>query len=265
MGLKSQLTCKQLAGGYFGRAVVRGVSLSLEPGEFVGLLGANGGGKSTLLKLLLGLLKPMAGEIHLQEKPLAAWSAKERAGQIAYVPQQETSAFDFSVQDVVAMGRYPALERGRGLTSDDFAAIHEALEALALTSLAHRTLPTLSGGEQGRVRVARALAQKAPLLLLDEPTAHLDPAHGSRLMTLLRSLASEKGHGVLASLHDLNQAAHYCDRLLLLSEGKLTAQGTPEAVLTSENLRLAFGIEAHIETNPRTGKPMVLEYSALPQ
>ena len=261
------LSAHALSGGYGNRAVLSEITFVLEPGEFVGVLGANGGGKSTLIRLLLGWLLPMSGEVRLDDKPLGEWTAKERARQIAYVPQGESAAFDFTVREVVAMGRYAHLVKNIGLTPADYAVIHSALETMHLPLLADRPLATLSGGEQRRVRIARALAQQSFLMLLDEPTAHLDPAHQVRLMTQLRSLVHaaepEGRRGVLASLHDFNQAAEFCDRLLLLHAGRLLAQGTPAEVLTLENLRVAFGIEATLETNSRTGKPFVLEYRAI--
>ncbi|MBC7526756.1 MAG: ABC transporter ATP-binding protein [Chthonomonadaceae bacterium] len=263
----TELIAENLGGGYRGKEVISETNFTVREGEFVGLLGANGGGKTTLLKMLLGLSSPMSGRVLLDGKPLREWSSRERAKRIAYVPQQEAQGFDFSVREIVSMGRYAYLQGQKGMTLTDFEEVNRAIDRLSLLPLAERPLTELSGGELQRVRLARALAQQSPLLVLDEPITHLDPAHGARLMTLLRSLVDnqEKGQrkGVLASLHDLNQASRYCDRILLLSEGKLLVQGTPQTVITHEYLEIAFGIDACIETNPRTGKPFVLDFGAV--
>jgi iron complex transport system ATP-binding protein len=194
--------------------------------------------------------------VTLVGRGLGACSALERARRIAFVPQSEPTHFEFAVRDVVLMGRYPHRPRG-GLTTEDFDLAALVMEETDILHLAERSITELSGGEHRRVLLARALIQDAPLLLLDEPTAHLDIAHQAELMEQVRRRVRE-GRGALAALHDLNQAAEFCDRLVLMQQGKLLADGAPEEVLTRENLRIAYQVEAEIGVNPATGRPMTL-------
>ncbi|WP_299910413.1 ABC transporter ATP-binding protein [uncultured Paracoccus sp.] len=217
------------------RQVLRGVSLQLEPGEFVGLLGPNGAGKSTLMEAALGLI-PFAGH-----SDLAALPARDRAHRAAYLPQSREIAWPISVQNLVALGRIP-WPGASG--AEDRAAIDAAISRMGLEPFRARTATRLSGGEQGRALIARALAQETPLLLADEPVAGLDPAQQLACLRLFRALAGE-GHGILASIHDLGLAARFCTRLVLLADGEVLADGPPGEVLTAENLSRAFGISVY--------------------
>lgn len=257
-----QLLAENVIAGYGATDVLHSVSLRLETGEFVGLLGQNGCGKSTLLRVLTHVLPHKMGQVSLEGKPIHQWSSLERAKRIAFVPQKEATHFEFTVRDVVLMGRYPHQPRG-GLSVADFDLATRAMEETDILSLADRLVTQLSGGEHRRVLLARALVQETPLLLLDEPTAHLDIAHQVELLTQVRSLVRDQRRGALAALHDLNQAAEFCDRLCLMHQGAMLAEGTPEQVLTTPNLRVAFQIEAEIENNPKTGRPFLLRVSPL--
>ena len=255
-----RLEARSVAAGYDGRPVLDAVSLTIGTGEFVGLLGQNGSGKSTLLRVLTSALKPHSGSVELDGKPITQWSPKERAKRIAFVPQQETTTFAFTVQDVVLMGRYPYQERNRHEQIQDYAIARQAMESTDTLALQNRPVTRLSGGEYRRVLMARALAQQSPLLLLDEPTAHLDIAHQAELLSLARELAhqSNQPYGVLAALHDINQAAEFCDRIVLLHSGQVIAEGSPETVLTEDNLRHAYNAEVRMGLNPLTQRPMIL-------
>ncbi len=254
-----RLEAHSIIAGYDSRNVLENVSMTVATGEFVGLLGQNGSGKSTLLRVLTHALKPHSGSVELDGKPIVQWSPKDRAKRIAFVPQQETTTFAFTVQDVVLMGRYPHLDRNRREQSEDYAIARRAMESTDTLALQDRPVTRLSGGEYRRVLMARALAQQSPLLLLDEPTAHLDIAHQAELLALAQQLAhrSEKPQGVLAALHDINQAAEFCDRIVLLLSGRVLAEGTPDAVLTEDNLRRAYNAEVRMGQNPLTGRPMI--------
>ncbi|MBU3030687.1 ABC transporter ATP-binding protein [Paracoccus marinaquae] len=215
------------------RPVLHAVSLQLRAGELVGLIGPNGAGKSTLMEAALGLI-PFAGRSNL-----ASMTPEGRARAAAYLPQSREIAWPVSVEDLIALGRIPWPGGGRGPA--DRAAIDAAIARMRLEPYRKRTALRLSGGEQTRALIARALAQEAPLLIADEPVAGLDPAQQLACLRLFRSLADE-GRGVLASIHDLGLAARFCSRLVLLAGGEILADGPPDAVLRDDLMRRAFGI-----------------------
>jgi iron complex transport system ATP-binding protein len=214
--------------------VVDGVSLTVGPGDCVGLIGPNGSGKTTLLRAALGLLP------HSGHSNLAALTPRARARAAAFLPQAREVAWPISVADLVALGRLP---HGGG-TAQDAAAVTLALDRMGLAAFRDRSATALSGGEQARVLIARALAQETPLMLADEPVAGLDPESQIRTMQVFRALAAE-GKAVVASIHDLGLAARHCTRLVMLSRGRLVADGTPEAVLTPGNLAEVFGVHGY--------------------
>ncbi len=259
------LSAAKISAGYGGADILQAVSGGVAAGELVALLGPNGCGKSTLLRVLSGVLRPRSGAVTLDGRELPQWTATERAQRVAFVPQSETAAFDFSVRDIALMGRYPHRQKFRSETAQDYEIVAQALADTDITHLAARAVTELSGGEHRRVLLARALAQQTPLLLLDEPTAHLDLTHQAELMLLLRRLITERGVGVMAALHDLNQAAEFCDRLILMRGGEIVAVGTPELALTADNLRQVYGAEAEIGTNPATGRPFIFALRPLPR
>ena len=225
-----------------GSQILRGVDLRAERGELVGVIGPNGSGKSTLLKCIYRVLRPTGGAVWLDGRALSDYSYKESARQVAVVAQHNYYNFDFSVQDVVMMGRSPhkrALERDN---AQDHQMVAQALETVGMADFARRSFATLSGGEQQRVVLARALTQDTPCLILDEPTNHLDIKYQLQLMDIVKGL----DRTVIAAIHDLNIAAMYCDRLYAVKEGRVVADGKPEEVLTPELIRAVYEVEAEV-------------------
>lgn len=243
-------------GALAGQAALEEVTLTVAPGEFLGLIGPNGSGKSTLLRCLTGLLAPQGGAVLIDGQPVEEWPPGELARRLGVVPQSEQTAFEFTVEQLVAMGRYPHRRRWQRETAADRRAVAEALAFTGLTSLAQRPLGSLSGGERQRVLLARALAQEPQALLLDEVTTHLDLGYQAEILALLERLNAERGLTIVAVLHDLNLAARCCRRLVLLAQGRIVAEGTPTEVLTPDNLREAYGVE--VSVRPGTdGRPVV--------
>jgi iron complex transport system ATP-binding protein len=226
-----------------GNPILHDANLKTTEGELLGLIGPNGSGKSTLLRTMIGLLKPESGSIMLRDRPLNDWKRSDLARQVAYMAQGAWCHWPLSVEHVITLGRLPHLESWQKSSGQDQRAIQQAMEDAEVTYLKDRIVTTLSYGERTRVLLARALAVESPILLADEPIAGLDPGHQIQVMQLLNTLAS-RGKGIVVVLHDLTLAARFCHRLVLLHEGKDLATGNPEAVLTENNLREAYGIAA---------------------
>lgn len=259
----SVLRVEGLAAGY-GKPAFAGVTFTVGPGEFVGLLGPNGTGKSTLLKAVTGLVRPLAGSVELFGKPFDAFRPLELARRMALLPQQPPSDGDFSVLEVVRFGRHPYQQSfGWGRAEQDRRVVKEAMRAVGVEAWQDRRMGTLSGGEQQRVRLAQALAQEPELLLLDEPTAWADLSYQLDLMRQVSELARTRRLAVVAVLHDLNQAAQFCTRLLLLHHGRLEKDGSPADVLTEEAIARAYGVPVHVRNHPETGAPYILPRMAL--
>jgi iron complex transport system ATP-binding protein len=234
--------------------ILAGVNFELGAGELVGLIGPNGAGKSTLLKVMSGLWPGAQGQIELDGRTLHGYSTRELARRVAHVPQITHLDFPFTAREVVLMGRSPHLGRFQMESAHDRAIANHAMQTTSTLHLAERLANTLSGGEQQRIVIARALAQEPRILLLDEPTNNLDIKHQIGVLEMARTFAHERRLGVLAAIHDLGLAARYCDRLALMVCGKIIADGTPEAVLTPTRLAEAFEIGAQVYRDPYTGQ-----------
>ncbi|MBF9196505.1 ABC transporter ATP-binding protein [Microvirga terrestris] len=240
---------------------LQGIDLSLEPGCLTALIGPNGAGKTTLLRAMAGLVRPSAGEVALNGTPIARMPASERARAIAYLPQGGGVAWPLPVAKVVALGRLPFGERPEELPAKGREAVEAALRAVALEGFESRPATSLSGGERARMLLARALATQAPVLLADEPVAALDPRHQLIVLEVLKARA-RAGATVVAILHDLNLAARFADRIVLLDQGKVEVSGLPETVLTEAHLGSSFGIRARV-TREEAGL-LVLAQGPLP-
>jgi iron complex transport system ATP-binding protein len=250
----------QLEGVWFAygkNSVLRDLTLSVGEGEVVGLLGPNGCGKSTTLRLLTGALDPQRGSVEVWDRARRSYGRRELAQQVALVPQELQVTFDFLAQDLVMMGRAPYVHWLRGEREDDRAMTRRAMTDVGIRDLAQRPYRELSGGEKQRVVLAMALAQDAKILLLDEPTHNLDIRHQSGLFDLVRRINQDRGVTVLAVVHDINLASLYCDRVVLLRDGRVMEEGPPQEVITVENLRRCYDAEVHVFPHPQTGRPQV--------
>jgi len=250
--------------GYNGQPVLHDVDLVVARGQFVGIVGPNGCGKSTLVRALSRVLRPISGQVLLDGVDVYEMGARELARRLAVVAQENPIAFDFPVRDIVLMGRSPHLSRFAVEGHRDYAVAREAMALTHTLSFADRPLASLSGGERQRCMIARALAQQPDVLVLDEPTAHLDINHQIEILDLARRLTSERGLATLVVLHDLNLASQYCDHLVLIAQGQVAAAGPPADVVTEARIRAAYGANVQVRLHPTTGRPYVTLISRLP-
>lgn len=234
-------------------SILREISIQIPSKRFVGLIGPNGSGKSTLLKMIYRVLQPDTGTVYLDDQNVHKMQMRSVFQRMAVVSQESVPNFDFSVQEIVMMGRTPHKSMFQSDTAEDLAIVEQALSRVDMTEYRKRSFLSLSGGEKQRVMIARALAQQAEIIVLDEPTNHLDIRHQLQLMDLVKHLDVT----VLAALHDLNLASVYCDDLYVLQDGKVVDSGTPEEVITPELLRDVFGVVAEVTLHPVTQKPHI--------
>jgi iron complex transport system ATP-binding protein len=251
------LSVQNLSGGYGGDDVVRNVSFNTARGDFLGILGPNGSGKSTLLKLMSRVLRPREGRVLLEGSDIARLPLKGFCRRVAFVPPETPPAFSFSVWETVLMGRTPHLGRLEHETKKDFDCVARAMSFTGLEALRDKRTDELSAGERQRAVIARALAQEPALLLLDEPTSHLDVGHQIQILDLMRTLNRRDGLTVVTVLHDLNLASDYCDRVLLLDGGRLFRQGPPRDVLTYQNIESLYKTVVVVNESPVTRQPHV--------
>jgi iron complex transport system ATP-binding protein len=237
-----------------GQTILRDVGLRVAPGELVGLIGPNGAGKTTLLKVISGLWSGAQGQITLADRPLARFPTRDVARIIAQVPQITALDFPFTVRQIVLMGRNPHLGRFELETAHDRQIAERAMARTHTLDLADRLIGSLSGGERQRVLIARALTQEPRLLLLDEPTANLDIQHQMSILELVQDLIRDGAMGAVAAVHDLELAARFCNRLVLMYQGTVLAEGAPANVLIPENLHTAYLVETQPYTDPITGQ-----------
>lgn len=252
--LGSDIKVKNLQFGYGKSIIIKDINLEVKPGSFLSIVGPNGSGKSTLLKNISKSVLPQKGVIELDALNLLSLKSRQIAQKMAVVPQDTTIEFSFSVYETVLMGRTPFLNRFESEGPRDFALARWAMELTNIWHLRDRFVTEISGGERQRVIVARALAQEPKIILLDEPTAHLDIQHQVELLELLQSLNRTSGLTVVTVLHDLNLAAQFSENIVLMKEGEIFAEGKPHQVLTPANIRKVYSMEVAITDNPLTGR-----------
>jgi len=252
------LHCDDLTVRYGERVALSGVTLSAHAGEFLALAGPNGSGKTTLLRAVLGFLTPERGRVELFGRPSEGLSARERAQKVAWVPQMESPRDNVRLYDYVLYGRFPYHGPLDADSGADRAIARRVLAEVGLADRSQDGILSLSGGERQRATLARALAQTTPLLLLDEPTSHLDIAHQLDLLGRVRTLSQERSVSVVAAIHDLNLAARFADRIVVLSHGRLVADGPPGEILSVDLLARVWGISADLRRDPRSGAPYLI-------
>ncbi|MCX7920277.1 MAG: heme ABC transporter ATP-binding protein [bacterium] len=242
----------------YGRtAILSDITFAVEPGEILGIIGPNGSGKTTLLRLLTGILQAQSGTILISGKEIALWTRNELAKRIAVVPQDTFVPFNYTVREIVLMGRTPHLRLLQFESSKDVAILNQAMALTDTLEVSERYFDALSGGEKQRALIARALVQEPTILLLDEPTAHLDLNHQIEILDLVKRLNVEENLTVIFVTHDINLAAGYCHRLILLFDGTIFCSGSPQEVITEENIRQVYGTNVVVSEHPLTGVPQV--------
>jgi iron complex transport system ATP-binding protein len=254
---KSVFTIRDGWFGYTQNPVLEDINLSISKGIFYGLIGPNGSGKTTLLDLLAATTQPDRGEVVFKERPIGTYRRQELARLIALVPQDFTLGFDYTVFDVVLMGRHPHIPRFSNPSGNDLDLVENALAIMDIASLRDRTITNLSGGEKQRVVVARALAQDTEVLILDEATSNLDIRHTIEIMRVIYRRVVKTAVTVVAAIHDLNLAAAFCDELIVLNDGKIVAIGPVQEILTDTLIRQVFSVESHVYLHSETQTPRV--------
>lgn len=249
------LSTHNLSVGYHDKAIVKQVDLNIPEGKIIALLGPNGCGKSTLLKAMARILSPMEGQVHWQDQNLHGIASKKLAQQLALLPQTQPIPEGIKVKDLVAYGRSPYTGFWGRISKDDHDIITQVMQETGITELAEQLVSELSGGQRQRVWLAMTLAQDTPYLLLDEPTTYMDLSHQVELMHLLRKL-NLQGKTIITVLHDINQAARYCDHLIVMKKGEIVTQGSPDSVLTQRLLKEVFSLSAQIHQDPIAKTPM---------
>lgn len=252
------LNTDALSFSYKDKPVIEGITFRVEPGEVLGILGPNGCGKTTLLKNLNRNLRPSSGSVMIDDIDLESINKKAIARIVASIPQTNEIRFSFTVREIVGMGRMPFLSDFSGETSEDERIIDDALAKVNITDMADRYISTMSGGERQRVIIARALAQTPKVLLMDEPTLHLDINAQFDILELVRDLSHSENMAVVIVSHDLPMVARYCDNIIMIHNHKIHAAGRTEEVLTPENMRIVFGVDAELSVDSKTGNNTVI-------
>lgn len=254
----SRLKAQNLKLAYENRVICEGLDLNIPEGKFTVIVGPNGCGKSTLLRSMCRLLKPVQGQVCLDGKNIQKMPAKELARELGLLPQSSQAPDGIRVVDLVVRGRYPHQELFKQWSLEDQDAVFQAMKDTGVTELAERQVDELSGGQKQRVWIAMVLAQKTPILLLDEPTTYLDVTHQIDLLELFRHLNREKNHTIVAVLHDLNQACRYADHLIAFSNGQIVAQGEPNTLIDAKLVKQVFGLDSVIIDDPVSHTPLIV-------
>jgi iron complex transport system ATP-binding protein len=248
----------QITVGYQDLTVIENLTLEVGNAEFCAILGPNGAGKSTLLKSLIGYIPLQKGKIEIDGKDISDWNKKKLAQKISLIPQDFQLQFDHNVRELILMGRFPYLGYWESYSKKDYDIVERIIRQLDLQTMADKKFSQLSGGERQRVAIARALAQEAATILMDEAFSHLDVNHQIEIMQLLSKINKKQKKRILLVSHNLNLACEYCDRVIMLKKGKLIADGSPNEVVTKENIKKLFGAELLIVKHPISGKPNII-------
>jgi len=251
------MSLKKVGFRYGSLWALKDLDFDLRPGELLGILGPNGSGKSTLLKVVDGILTPQEGEVFLNDRPVSGYTRSGLASEVAMVAQESHFRFSFSAIEVVLMGRFPHLRRFQFEGQRDMEKAFEAMRATHCLELAARPIDELSGGEKQRVLIARALAQEPRVILLDEPTSFLDLKYKREIFDLISTLTHERGMSVVVVSHDIDLAAQYCDRMVMLKEGHIYSIGAPDEVITASNIQSVYECSVIVDKNPARGSPRV--------
>ncbi|MDP8217024.1 MAG: ABC transporter ATP-binding protein [Candidatus Kaelpia imicola] len=257
--MDSILELKNVSSGYKDKIVIKDINFKVKRGEFIGLIGPNGAGKTTLFKTLMGILRPDRGEILYGEMAIIDIPLKERARRIAFLPQIFETRFSYTVEEFIAMGRFPHQDGLSTYSKEDLERVKDVIGRFSLTDIRDRRIDELSGGELQRVLFAQSIAQDPELLLLDEPTTHLDIGHQLEIMNSLSDL-NQEGLTVIAILHDLNISAEFCDRLILMDKGRVARDGEPSFVMDYNIIEEVYNARVVIRENPYSGKPFLILY-----
>lgn len=252
------LTVKDIVSGYGEKMIINGISFSVGKGEFLGIIGPNGAGKTTLLKTVSRVMHPKAGSVSLDGRDIYGMPLKEFARSVAFVAQDTVIAFAFTALEIALMGRSPYLRLFHDESRRDLDIVRRALAITDCDDFMNRPIDRLSAGERQRVFIAKALAQEPRLILLDEPTSHLDISHQVQVLDILKELTEKDGISIVSIFHDLNLAAEYCDRLLLIEDGRLAASGGPNDVIKYEIIERVYRTVVVVRENPVSGKPYIL-------
>ena len=258
MLFRSMLRTKDLYYNYKEKPVLENINFELVPGEILGIIGPNGCGKTTLLGNLNKNLSPKGGCVMIRDTDLEDLKKKEIAKEIAVIPQTNEIKFSFTVREIVSMGRMPFQEAFQGESYDDIEIIDDAIQKAGISDMTERYINTMSGGERQKVIIARALAQTPKILLMDEPTLHLDISAQFDILDLISELSKKEGLTVVIVSHDLSMAARYCDRIMMIHNHGIHAMGNTEDVLTPDNMRTVFDVDAELTKDSKTGRNMVL-------
>ncbi len=253
-----ELKLKDITLGYRKKPVVEGINFEVKPGEILGIVGANGCGKSTIIKAIARIIKPFSGNILLNEINIAQIPRRDLSRLLGVVPQMPLLPSTFTAFEIVLMGRNPHLGLLQYESKQDMAVAWEAMEKTATQQLAERRIGQLSGGEIQSIVIARVLAQQTKSILLDEPTANLDIGRQIEILDLIKELCQKENLTVVIAIHELNLAAQYCDRLILVNEGRIHSQGEPQVVITEENIKQVYGSSNYLLPHPLSGLPVVL-------
>jgi iron complex transport system ATP-binding protein len=256
--MSALLKIENLFGGYHKETVIKGISLEIQKGDFIGIIGPNGSGKTTLLRLVSRVLAPQKGKIYLEGRDIGAMGLKEFCQEVAFVAQDTAINFSFSVLEIALMGRIPHLKRLQLETKHDMDIVEKSLSMTDASQLKEKKIDELSSGERQRVVIAKALAQEPVLLYLDEPTSHLDIGHQIQILDLLKKFNRNNNLTIVMVLHDLNLASEYCNRIVLLDEGKIFKEGPPREVLTYQNIEAVYKTVVVVHDNPISAKPYVI-------